>query len=164
MARDEYTDDPAQFRPEDELDEVFARANPNPDRIGCPPHDVLRALVRRERPLGDPAYEHLAKCSPCYRDFRRLQTENLRARVSRKLIASAALVLVIVAGALWFVWVRGTGSKQRASQNTGLGVPNQRTVADLRLYSPTRGPDSKDQPALRFSRSNLGIEILLPVG
>jgi glycyl-tRNA synthetase alpha subunit len=28
---------------------------------------------RRERPIGHPAYEHVAKCSHCYREFRALQ-------------------------------------------------------------------------------------------
>jgi hypothetical protein len=50
-----------------DIDEVFSRANPNPDRIGCPPRDTLVRLARRQQPIGDPAYEHLAKCSPCYR-------------------------------------------------------------------------------------------------
>ena len=58
---------------EHDIDEVFSRANPNPDRIGCPPRDTLVRLARRQQPIGDPAYEHLAKCSPCYREFRALQ-------------------------------------------------------------------------------------------
>ena len=57
----------------DELDEVLGRANPNPDRMGCPPRETLIALARRAQPIGDPAYEHLLKCSPCYREFRSLQ-------------------------------------------------------------------------------------------
>jgi hypothetical protein len=57
----------------DDLDEVLSRANPNPERIGCPPQETLVALARRARPMGDPAYEHLLACSPCYRDFRSLQ-------------------------------------------------------------------------------------------
>lgn len=57
----------------DELDEVLSRANPNPDRIGCPPQETLLALARRESTIGDPAYEHLLQCSPCYCEFRALQ-------------------------------------------------------------------------------------------
>lgn len=61
-------DDDANFR--DDIDEVLSRANPNPERVGCPSREALLELSRRERPLGDPAYEHLLKCSPCYREFR----------------------------------------------------------------------------------------------
>jgi hypothetical protein len=65
--------DPPTFRPEDEFDELFAHGNPNPDRIGCPTRDVLEALSKRERPIEDPAYQHVANCSPCYCEFRALQ-------------------------------------------------------------------------------------------
>jgi hypothetical protein len=41
-------------------------AHPNPERKGCPSHDLLVVLARRERPMGDRAYDHLFKCSPCY--------------------------------------------------------------------------------------------------
>ena len=47
-------------------EEFMSLAHPNPERIGCPSHDLLVVLARRERPIGDPAYDHLFKCSPCY--------------------------------------------------------------------------------------------------
>ena len=68
--------------PEDDIDWYFGHANPNPTRRACVPHDVLLALARRERPIEDPAYEHLTQCSPCYREFRRLQMASL-GRASR---------------------------------------------------------------------------------
>lgn len=48
------------------IDEMFAVANPNPSRIGCPPAAVLFELAHRRRDISDPWWEHLAKCSPCY--------------------------------------------------------------------------------------------------
>jgi hypothetical protein len=65
--------DSSGFRPEDEIDEVLASVHPNPERIGCPGDEVLRALAKRERPIGDPGYEHIVNCSPCYRAFRSFQ-------------------------------------------------------------------------------------------
>ena len=70
-----------EFRVDDEIDLLFGRANPNPSREGCPPGDVLQALSRRERPIEDPGYEHLAKCSPCYREFRAFQQADAAKRV-----------------------------------------------------------------------------------
>lgn len=64
-------DDDGKFG--DDIDEVLSRANPNPERVGCPSREALIELVRRELPLGDPAYEHLLKCSPCYRTYRALR-------------------------------------------------------------------------------------------
>ncbi len=63
---------------EDNVDQVLSRANPNPARIGCPPRETLIELARRARPLGDPGYEHLANCSPCYREFKALQNQSDR--------------------------------------------------------------------------------------
>ena len=63
-------DDDANFR--DDIDEVLSRTSPNPERIGCPPLETLIELARRALPLGDPAYEHILKCSPCYRQFKAL--------------------------------------------------------------------------------------------
>ena len=57
----------------DDIDEVLSWANPNPERVGCPSRETLIALASREQPLGDPTYEHLLKCSPCYRDFTALK-------------------------------------------------------------------------------------------
>jgi hypothetical protein len=64
--------DPSGFTAENEIDLVLGSANPNPERTGCP-CDVLVALARRQRMADDPAYEHLIKCSPCYREVRALQ-------------------------------------------------------------------------------------------
>lgn len=64
-----------QGRADDEIDRVLAHANPNPQRIGCPPPDVLASLAARRQPLSAPGYEHLLECSECYREFRALQSE-----------------------------------------------------------------------------------------
>ncbi|ODS57843.1 MAG: hypothetical protein ABS36_05225 [Acidobacteria bacterium SCN 69-37] len=63
----------------DDVDQVLRIANPNPTRQGCPSHDVLAALSRRERPIEDPAYEHLIECSPCYCEVRDMQRAHVTA-------------------------------------------------------------------------------------
>ena len=55
------------------VEEIFSHGHPNPERNGCPSHDVLVSLARRERPIGDPAYDHLFKCSPCWLAVRELK-------------------------------------------------------------------------------------------
>ena len=66
MARWNPTPDLAAFGFGEPLHEALRVANPNPTRQGCPSRAILVALSRRERPIGDPAYEHLLDCSPCY--------------------------------------------------------------------------------------------------
>ncbi len=55
------------------VDDLFASGHPNPGRIGCPSRDVLIALARKERAIGDPAYDHVATCSPCWVEVRDLK-------------------------------------------------------------------------------------------
>ena len=70
--------DRSGFGSEDELDDLFAHGNPNPNRVGCPAPDVLMALSDGQRSIEDAAYEHLVNCSACYREFRALQQAQRR--------------------------------------------------------------------------------------
>lgn len=58
---------------DDDIDRVLAHANPNPQRVGCLPRDVLASLAARRQPLNAPGFEHLLECSECYREFRAFQ-------------------------------------------------------------------------------------------
>lgn len=80
------------FRIENEMDLLFGRAHPNPTREGCPTHDVLVRLSRRESPIADPAYDHFSKCSPCYQELRALQ----QAEAAKRAAARSRWVWAIV--------------------------------------------------------------------
>lgn len=83
----------------DAIDEVFGRANPNPERIGCPPHHVLVALARRTRPIGDRAYDHLGECSPCYLEVRAIKEAD---DSHRRLLTWTAAALLTTMAVGWF--------------------------------------------------------------
>ena len=141
----------------DEIDDVFGRANPNPDRIGCPPRDVLVALARRERPIGDPAYDHLSECSPCYLEVRALkEAADLQRR--RILIWAAAAGLVFATGSAgWMLLNRGTSDEPIATE--------VRTQLDLRPYALMRGETPQgDRPPLVLPRARVLLTLLLPTG
>lgn len=53
----------------DDLDAVFAIANPNPRRHGCPTHKTVKMLAARALAIDHSGYKHLATCSPCFREF-----------------------------------------------------------------------------------------------
>src|SRR5215210_2966004 len=99
--------DPSGFRIENEMDLLFGRAHPNPMREGCPSQEALRRLARRELPIDDPAYDHFAKCSPCYQELRALQqadaATDATAKRRRTMLAAAAILAMIVAGS-WFTF------------------------------------------------------------
>jgi hypothetical protein len=148
----------------DELDEVLRGAHPNPTREGCPPHDVLVTLSRRERPIDDPAWEHLLDCSPCYAEVRDMQRAHLiatsdAARRRWLLAVAAAAVLVVAAGVWWIVAGGGTPAIVPSSS-----TPLQVTL-DLRPYSVTRSAETPDSPPpLELPRGVVELTLLLPVG
>jgi len=70
---------------------------PNPDRVGCPGSAFLERLARNRRsiPITHPDLIHVARCSPCSREFSEYRQE--AARRPRQ-TQRAILAAVIVAG------------------------------------------------------------------
>jgi hypothetical protein len=156
--------DPSGFRPEDQFDDVFAYGNPNPDRVGCPSREALRALSRRERPIDDPGYEHISNCSPCFREFRALQQARAAELYSRKrlwsLVTAATVLVGSVAG--WLLFAPGRIADRDGPREQAAVVE---TVLDFQKYTVNRG----EQPASQQARVPLGaarhrLTVLLPVG
>jgi hypothetical protein len=159
--------DTSGFRIENETDLLFARAHPNPTREGCPPPELLRRLAGRELPIGDPAYDHFAKCSPCYQELRTLQQADAAKVVAvtkrrRMMIAAAAVLAVAIAGS-WFA-LRRAGDADRIAQPRTQTAP-QSARLDLRPLAVTRSQEQKVEAApLMVPRGRVNATILLPVG
>jgi len=147
------------------MDLLFGRAHPNPTRVGCPPPDLLKRLARRELPIDDPAYDHFAKCSPCYRELRALQQADaayagsLRRR--RMTFAAAALLILVLTGS-WFALRRGDSTAVPASPTREPAA--QMASLDLRPLAVTRSEDQKSAKPLEVPRGRVNATILLPVG
>ncbi len=159
--------DDLQFK--HDIDEVFSRANPNPDRIGCPPRDTLVRLARRQQPIGDPAYEHLAKCSPCYREFRALQeaagAPAPASRIARRawMLAAAAALVVVAAGTWWLT--RGESDSAAPQVASAPATKSLRAELDLRKFAVLRSEQSADNaPPVSLPVGVVDLTLLLPVG
>jgi hypothetical protein len=159
--------DDLQFK--HDIDEVFSRANPNPDRIGCPPRDTLVRLARRQQPIGDPAYEHLAKCSPCYREFRSLQeVAGVSAAASRTanrawMLAAAAALVVVTAGTWWLT--RDESNLAAPQVASAPARTSLRAELDLRKFAVLRSEQSTDrQEPVVVPTGVVELTLLLPVG
>ena len=167
MADERQAGKSPEFTPEDEIDELFARANANPTRVGCPTRDVLIELAHKNRPISDSAYEHLAKCSACYREFRGFQQTTHRTPLRRAAwVAAAAAVIIIAAGAAWFLSPsrreRGTLPQPSVQESQ---VAERRMEVDLRKYSVTRNEQQKRETGpVSLARARSDLTILLPVG
>jgi hypothetical protein len=159
--------DPSGFRIENEMDLLFGRAHPNPTREGCPSPELLIQLARRELPIGDPAYDHFAKCSPCYKELRTLQQADAAKRdaVAKRrqiMIAAAAVVAVAIVGS-WFV-LRRTDHADRVAQPS-TPAATQTARLDLRPLAVTRSEDRKPEaPPLEVPRGRVNATLLLPIG
>src|SRR2546428_5769466 len=159
--------DPSGFRIENEMDLLFGRAHPNPTREGCPPPELLMRLARRELPIGDPAYDHFAKCSPCYKELRTLQqadaAKSAAAAKRRQMTIGAAAVLAVAIAGSW-VALRRPGDANRITEPTTPSAP-QSARLDLRPLSVTRSEGQKVEAApLVVPRGRVNATILLPVG
>ena len=166
MTHDGQRPDPLRFQIENEMDLLLGRAHPNPAREGCPPRELLVSLSRRELPVGDSAYDHLSKCSPCYQEVRALQQADAAARtaaVRRKRLAyvAAAAVLVLAIGGAWFALMRNPDT---AAPSLGSGAAPQVASLDLRPLTVTRSETQKSADALEVPRGRVNATILLPVG
>jgi hypothetical protein len=171
MANDSQSVGPPDFKPEDEIDELFGRANPNSTRADCPPRDVLLSLARKKGRIDDPVYEHLAKCSPCYREFRGYQQSfgpgprRFPFGTSGWLRLTAGLV-IIAGGAVWFA-LRSPENRVPTYQTPPQESQpaEQQLQVDLRKYTVTRSEEQRRETGpVSLTRGRLDLTMLLPVG
>ncbi len=166
MTNDGQGSAPLRFQIENEMDLLLGRAHPNPAREGCPPREMLVSLSRREMPIGDPAYEHLSKCSPCYQEFRALQQADAATRASaarrKRLAYAAAAVLVLAVAGSWFA-LRGGDGPPISTPTANETVPQVASL-DLRPLAVTRSEEQKSATPLEVPRGRVNATILLAVG
>ena len=171
MANDAPRDPEPAFKAENEVDLLLGAANPNPTREGCPPRETLIALARRQVAIGDPLWEHLSNCSPCFREMRAIQqAEGIRPADERRASrswwpAAAAALLVVAAGLAWFVYggrrpVPTPAPEQIVAQAEPVAVK-----LDLRKYGVTRNDaPAENLPPLVLPRARVRLTLLLPTG
>jgi len=163
----QHPDRSGRDRGDELLDEAFGRANPNPTRQGCLGRDVLIGLARRERPIGDPAYEHLLDCSPCYLEFRELQAEGAALQTpaaSRRWWLAAAAAVILAAAGAWLAFYSGRAAQQSTAE-PATHAAELHVQLDLRKYTVMRGDQTTPAPPpLSLPRARLAVTILLPVG
>jgi hypothetical protein len=138
----------------DALGRVLAKDFPNPERVGCPSRDLLRALASRQLSLAEaePWMDHLGKCSPCFRDYTELRRLIERRRKLTYLGIAAVIVMACVA--LW-----GWRSRQQA-----VITAHNHIVADMRNRLVLRGDQGPGKGPLVFDRGFDDVSFYLPEG
>jgi len=137
---------------------------PNPDRIGCPGVEALKALARRKADLrqSDRAVLHIGGCSPCFIEYMAFQKQATRRKTVELLLASAALLILAVVGG----WAWKTHRFHGFGGNVATNVPYQKVTVDLRNRLILRGdqvPSANSGP-IELPRGRLDLTLLLGKG
>jgi hypothetical protein len=175
---------PVSMKQADELVELGKAssrfANPNPDRVDCPPDQTLRAMALRSRHLrlSDAPVAHVANCSPCYQQYCRYREEeshrSRRRYAAFAICAAAAIIVAVLIGrnilrnpashpAPSIVERQPTKEKERGP---AAERPQPQLLAlDLRHISPSRGDEEPVQkaPDAVVPAKALKLEVVLPV-
>jgi hypothetical protein len=137
----------------------FSTAFPNPERVGCPPQEILKAMALRQydREKAKQWDEHMSRCSPCFNDYVAFREQAKRSPRVRMVALAAAAAVVVIGVAIWLVY-RGLGP-----HNTS--VTYQANLLDLREKSALRGAEANPSAApIELPRGALALSIYLPTG
>ena len=138
---------------------------PNPERVGCPGSEVLKAIALRKISMIDGAeyIDHVGCCSPCFMEYdaRRRQAENQK---RLRFVAVAAGIAVVIGIGLW-AW-RGGDRFRRGNEVAGqTAVPYEHSLLDLRNRSVLRGAEpNPNLTPVELPRAALALSIYLPTG
>jgi hypothetical protein len=137
------------------LDTIYTSVEPNPDRVGCPPREMLRELAMRTRPLTDPLWDHVMECAPCRIDVRemgRVRPAVPERSAARSFGLAFAAVLVLIVGVGAWILTRGSGAPTPVA-------------GDLRQYAVMRSDQQRPSgPALDLPRRRIRLTLLMPNG
>ena len=145
---------------------------PNPDRKDCPGTPILQAIATKRISMFDPAHEHVAGCSPCFKEL----TEMRRALQRRKILVWAmgttgTAIVIFAVGITYFGFRRADNPvRPQTAQTESPRDSSQPILAllDLRNASATRTVEpagsNSSVPPIEIRRALLALTVQLPVG
>jgi hypothetical protein len=83
------------------VQQAFLDAFPNPERIGCPGDDVIRAIARKKIDSDESVRRHMRRCSPCSQDLLTSRHQWRTVKITRFAVLAAAATVLIVFGIYW---------------------------------------------------------------
>lgn len=144
------------------IEYILLNGFPNPERKGCPPHEVIEALGNRKLDRDDPAWHHIWGCSPCYSDFKKIRDARLaiieeaetRQRARRRFIAAVIGSAAAAVGGYFVV------SEIESKPSRGFAVLS----IDLSNAGALRGAEQNndDTPVAHLPRKLDEIHLTLP--
>jgi hypothetical protein len=126
----------------DFIKDYFLEANPNPQRMGCPSEEILKAIAEGRLPANHTSRLHLTTCSECFAEFRGYRADLEESwRSHRKVVGwvIAASLILASGGGLW-KYERVRVEHRAAVQTAAMVVPVEALV-DLFNVGTYRGLD-----------------------
>ncbi len=156
----------------DPFKSAFLEAFPNPERIGCPSKDILYKISRQKLPVDHPAIDHIAQCSPCFREIRLFQEERTRSITTARMAVAAVLIAGIAAGVMYVAlrppWKNQSDSLQKSKPAKPTKEQDRQiAILNFEILSRERGGSSQAAQPLelqRIPRDNLFLSMYLPKG
>lgn len=138
---------------------------PNPDRLGCPGRDALKAIERRRLSFteAEDVVDHIATCAACFDEYT-INRRRHRLRIVRAVLAcSVSLVLAI--GVWWRVNLALFSVRRPPAVR--FAHPALTATLDFRTQTVERSgrsqlPEGTEVPHLR--RALMAMTIKLPIG
>src|SRR5438552_6540700 len=78
------------------LRELARTRFPNPERKNCPGTPVLHAIATKRIAMLDPAHEHVARCSPCFKELMEMRRTLERRKIFLWTIGTTATAIVVL--------------------------------------------------------------------
>ncbi len=137
---------------------------PNPDRIGCPGSDALKALVRRRVSVlnTDEIVDHIATCAPCFIEYTQYRNQQWQRTIVG--LISGCIALAIIGGLILWPYISKRDIARQPSSNGGQDSTLSLNL-DLRDAAVERSAGtsaSRSKHILKSARLDLTIQ--LPIG
>ena len=141
------------------IDKFFLKANPNPERAGCPGRDTLKAIAENTLTVEHPARLHLASCSPCFREFQQLKEVHRASRLKlKKTVLLAALAACFLFGVVGLrVLTRNASAPVATISSSLVRTIDLYNVGTVRGVEPNRIAESVLLPA-----ASVKLRLILP--
>jgi hypothetical protein len=164
---------------------------PNPERQDCPGTPVLQAIAAKRLSLGDPALEHVARCSPCFTELTEMR-KVLRQQKMLWALGTVGTAAVLLAAFVAYFSPLSVESPP-GEETVQVGVPGgsdgvvppentpetedatpapppqpiyETALLDLRNASAIRTvePSTSDEQPIEVPRGLLALTVQLPIG
>lgn len=145
------------------VQQAFLDAFPNPQRIGCPGDQVIRAIARRTD-SDENVRRHMRRCSPCSQDLLTFRQQWRNVKVIRlAFLTAAAAALLIFAGIYQYSRFHVPSSKPNLIAGNDHPPPLETDTLDFYHSTTQRGTGNPNRIVQTVRSSARILVVILPM-